>query len=161
MPYKTITEPYFQSFQYKIINRILNCNEKLHKWGFKTSNQCSYCNEIDTLEHHLFYCRESQNMWIHLKDWVKSNLDVSVNFTVCEILLGIPIVNKSDSLTQILNYLILIAKWYINKCKTALNPVFFVNYLLLVRQKIETVILCNTLNDRESFDWQEELYTLL
>ena len=30
---KITTEPYFQSFQYKIINRIINCKDKLFIWG--------------------------------------------------------------------------------------------------------------------------------
>ena len=35
LPYKITSEPYLQSFQYKILNRILNCNDKLHTWGIK------------------------------------------------------------------------------------------------------------------------------
>ena len=37
-------EPYLQSFQYNIINRILNTREKLNKWKI-----------ADGVEHHLFY----------------------------------------------------------------------------------------------------------
>ena len=33
LPYKITKEPYFQSLQYKILNRILNCNERLYKWN--------------------------------------------------------------------------------------------------------------------------------
>ena len=31
LPFKTLKEIYLQSFQYKILNRILNCNYNLHK----------------------------------------------------------------------------------------------------------------------------------
>ena len=37
--FKYVREPYIQSFQYKIINRILNTNEKLFKWSLKQSNR--------------------------------------------------------------------------------------------------------------------------
>ena len=36
IPYRCIVEPSLQSFQYKIINRLLNCNENLCKWKIKT-----------------------------------------------------------------------------------------------------------------------------
>ena len=31
LPYKIIQEPYFQSFQFKILHRIINCNDNLYK----------------------------------------------------------------------------------------------------------------------------------
>ena len=49
-------EPYLHSFQYKIVNRILNCGTYLYKWKLKDSPICCYCNNIDTIEHHLFFC---------------------------------------------------------------------------------------------------------
>ena len=47
---KYTREPYLKSFQYKIINRILNTNEKLNKWSIKLSNKCNYFQAIDTIE---------------------------------------------------------------------------------------------------------------
>ena len=41
-------EPYLHSFQYKIVNRILNCGTNLYKWKVKDSPNCSYCDEIHT-----------------------------------------------------------------------------------------------------------------
>lgn len=49
LPYKIVKEPFLQSFQYKVLNRIVNCNDKLFTWKIKTSNTCEYCQEIDTL----------------------------------------------------------------------------------------------------------------
>ena len=48
-------EPYLHSFQYKIVNRILNCGTNLYKWKLKDSPICCYCNNIGTIEHHLFF----------------------------------------------------------------------------------------------------------
>ena len=56
LPYKIIGEPYFNSFQYKAPNRILNFKDKLFIWKKSDNNKCIYCQNIDTLEHHLFYC---------------------------------------------------------------------------------------------------------
>ena len=51
-------EPYLQSFQYKIINIILNCKERLYKWKITDNNKCNICNEVDSIEHHLFFCKQ-------------------------------------------------------------------------------------------------------
>ena len=53
LPYKTVSEPYLQSYQYKIVNRILNCNERLNKWKIKKGPECDSCGEIDAIEHRL------------------------------------------------------------------------------------------------------------
>ena len=53
LPYKTVSEPYLQSYQYKIVNRILNCNERLNKWKIKNGPECDSCGKIDTIEHRL------------------------------------------------------------------------------------------------------------
>ena len=36
---KITKETYLQSFQYKILNRILNCKDKLFKWKIKPDNK--------------------------------------------------------------------------------------------------------------------------
>ena len=51
---RILREPYLQSCQYKIINRILNCEEKLLKWKPTPDDNCTYCGLIDHIEHHLF-----------------------------------------------------------------------------------------------------------
>ena len=43
LPYKIMKESYIQSFQYKVLKRILYCNYNLHKWGIKDSPLCIYC----------------------------------------------------------------------------------------------------------------------
>ena len=35
--FKTIRETSLQSFQYQILNRILNCNDRLYKWKIKNN----------------------------------------------------------------------------------------------------------------------------
>ena len=49
LPYKISKEPFLQSIQYNILNRIVNCNERLFKWKITPSNICNYCEDIDTL----------------------------------------------------------------------------------------------------------------
>ena len=97
-PFNITSEPYLQSFQYKVLNRILNCNENLHKWKIKPDNICIYCDKIDIIEHHLYECKESKYFWERLQIWLQNNLEVSFPFTVCEIIFGIQII-KMQRLT--------------------------------------------------------------
>ena len=88
--FKTTKETYLQSFQYKILHRILNCNEKLYKWKIKPNDRCDECGEVDSIEHHLFYCKTSTKFWNQLKNWSTCNLGFSIELTVCEVVFGIP-----------------------------------------------------------------------
>ena len=60
-------ESYLQSFQYKVLNRILNCKERLYRWGISDENACKECKVVDTLEHHLFDCKLSKNLWLEIE----------------------------------------------------------------------------------------------
>ena len=61
LPFQLTKEPYLQTFQYKILNRSLNCNHNLTKWKIIQNDKCSYCEHIDTLEHYLYYCPVSES----------------------------------------------------------------------------------------------------
>ena len=55
------------------------------------SNLCPSCeNAIDSIEHHFFYCQQSQKLWKEVKNWIHTHLDISFDFTVCEVIFGIP-----------------------------------------------------------------------
>ena len=41
--YKISNEPYLQSFQYKILNRTVNCRYNLYKWNKISGNKCLHC----------------------------------------------------------------------------------------------------------------------
>ena len=69
----------------------------------------------DTIEHGLFDCVEANNIWKCIQRWIKNALEVNINLTICEIIFGTPINN--DQYTNVINYIILITKWYIYKQK--------------------------------------------
>ena len=100
-----------QSFQFKILNRILNNAENLDKWKIKESNKCYVCGDIDGVKHHLFYCEESSRFWRRLKDWMIYNLEYGFELTVSEILFGIPMNNNYDD-SRLLNFQIILKMVY-------------------------------------------------
>ena len=158
-PFKITSEPCLQSFQYKILNRILNCNDNLYKWKIKPDNICLYCDKIDTIEHHLYECNESKYFWNRLENWTRNNLEVSFPFTICEIIFGIHISKDCD--IDIMNYLILIGKWYINSMRNNETELFFITFLNEVRKKLELLLLNNSIHNRQNLDWQEKLSSML
>ena len=84
------------------------------------------------------------------------NIEVSFNFTICEVLFGIPISNTKE--LDITNFLLMIGKWYINQCRMDESPIYFINYLYIVRKKMEIIILNNKLNQCENAEWQDVLF---
>ena len=62
-------ESYLQTFQYKVLNRTLNCRYNLYNWKISESPVCTYCNakQIDTIEHHLILCCNSAEFWNRMK----------------------------------------------------------------------------------------------
>ena len=78
LSFRTIWEPYFHSFQYKVLNQILNCKDKLLTWKQTDNNTCVYCNDIDSLENHLFYCVECVSFWLESLNGSKVTLTLAL-----------------------------------------------------------------------------------
>ena len=105
LPFKISIEHFYQSFQYNILNRILNCRENLFKWKFTSDPNCTSCPAVVTIERHLYYCNGSLKFWKQLSEWLKSILGIKFNFTVCEIVFGFW---PSDNVIfEAINYLII------------------------------------------------------
>ena len=153
LPNKISNEPYLQTFQYKVLNRIVNCNERLFK--FKKSENCLNCNQVDTIEHHLVSCEISRKMWKKLEEWITQNLDINFPLTECEILFGIP--NNNDIKIQIINFLILLTKWFINHKKTQEKELYFIDLLTCFRDKVKLNILIQSRENIFKKDWVEVL----
>ena len=67
--YKSVQETQLQSFQYKIIHRIIACNKKLFDMKIKDSPTCNFCNKIDDIDHFFFYCPIVQTVWRLFFNW--------------------------------------------------------------------------------------------
>ena len=159
LTFKIIREPYFHSFQYKILNRILNCKDKLFTWKLSENNECIYCNEIDTIEHHLFTCVYCRVFWNLVSEWIKDNLDTSFNFTICEIIFGIPI--SYNPTINAINFIIILGKWYINNVRTLNKTISFPPFLKLIKRKINEIILIKTTNNIDPKLWEIDLLIAL
>ena len=116
LPHCTTKNTALQALQYKIINRIINCNQWLHKLKIKNTPKCRFCNKDETLEHYFFACQITKQFWRAFFTWWNT-LPVLNLHTLEErdVILGIPL---SQETAGSLNYCILIAKLSIYQNKS-------------------------------------------
>ena len=88
----------------------------LHRWKIEDNDMCNSCHVIDSLQHYFLDCKLVNFFWKHLKTWFHFNFATKVNFGPLDILLGLPNYGKESSI-DVLNYIILFAKLYIQDCK--------------------------------------------
>ena len=90
-----------------------------------------------------------------IQKWSKDNLDTSMDLTVCEILFGICIDNNESF--NIINFLILLGKQFINKSRTNKEPLYFIKFVALLKNKIENIIYTKNINSQDVKSWERDL----
>jgi len=135
-------ETRLQSFQYKLLNRILPCNYKLSIWGLSSTSCCNVCNNVDTQEHHLFYCNETRAFWQFIEKWLQDLYQVYIPLKITDVMFGVPYKKTQDEMMYVLNYIIIHGKWHIYTCKKNCQKITlsrFLKYLkhaLLIEQQM-------------------------
>ena len=132
---------------------------QLHSYLLKQSNRCNFCESIDTLEHHLYQCFESKKIWDKLESWLFNHIKIKLNLKECEILFGIP--NATNEYLELINFMIIITKWYINAQRSNEKPLYFFELLNVTRTKVKTLNLANSMNNRTNRPWQDLLDDIL
>ena len=61
--YQCCRESKLQTFQYKIINRIITCREKLFQWKIVESSKCPFCDHVDNISHFFVLCKNTDVLW--------------------------------------------------------------------------------------------------
>jgi len=150
-PFLSCRETYLQSFQYRIIHRILPCNNWLFTRKIIPSNICTdlMCDgqSVDNITHHLILCPPVQIFWESFVTWW-NNMNFSKLCPLVQenILLGFPCEGNEDF---ILNYCLILAKYYIHSCKRNKNKVFFLHFLTILRNKITIEEAISIQNSKE------------
>ena len=78
---------------------------------------------------------------------------------MCEVLFGIPSNNNPD--LKIINFLILIGKWYLNNSKTQNKPIYFFDFIALIKEKTEILRNVNLINNEEVDLWVADLWVVV
>ena len=155
VPFQISRETSLQSFQYKLIHRIIPCNDKLHEWRILTESTCNYCNSnLDNIIHFFLYCPKARNFWHSFFKWWNRLSDVKIpsdyNNLEENVLFGFL---SDEDIFTVLNLCVLIAKFYLYKRKLFYdNSIDFYEYLyeLKYRLQIEESI-CEKNNTTDNF----------
>lgn len=106
-------ETKYQSFQYRLLHRVITCNHLLYRWRMREDGVCQFCDGEDTLEHFFYSCPQPRAFWSLVKNWVLAATQVSPyisHLTIKEFLLGVP---RDFPQALIINYLLLHGRFFI------------------------------------------------
>ena len=130
LPFKVTIEVKLRNFQYKLLNRIVCFNEKLHKWGKVASPMCDFCeHSIDGICHRLFECEISKIFWESFSDWMYRILNVPLSLNCKQVIFG----TEPGNPKGIVEHLLLIGKYFIYKSFIDKRKLYFPIFLEKVK----------------------------
>ena len=120
LPFTVTLETKIREFQYKLLNNIVFTNDKLFRFKMIDSPLCAFCQtEVESPEHLLFNCNITKTFWQLLSSWLNEQKITSISLTMESVVFGV--FNVAEDFL-ILNHVILLAKFYIYKCKLNNTP---------------------------------------
>ncbi|MEK6264143.1 MAG: hypothetical protein N2B06_05145 [Clostridium sp.] len=148
IPFNSIRHTKMQCMQYKILHDIYTCNLKLYHWKIKSNNLCQYCKEVDNVLHHFYFCYELQLFWNSFQNWWSEICKKCIfiyPLTPKQIILGLT--EKLCHKPQ-LNYIVLLAKWYIFRAKYLEKECFFIEFLTDLKNNLNIERVIFSKNDK-------------
>jgi hypothetical protein len=112
--YQVTKNTKLQSFQFKIMHRILCTNRVLKMCKIKAEDHCSFCKvQPETIIHLLWECPIVNSLWQALTEWLSPHINLGIYMNARDILLG-----KPDQCEMLPNILVLRTKYYVycRKC---------------------------------------------
>jgi hypothetical protein len=158
-PFKITKNVKILMVQYKLIHRILAVNHNLKKWKRIDDDQCEVCGKCDTLEHFIYECPDTLALWVSINNWWKNQFEFKIPITILEIIFGIPNENGDNDI-NLLNTMILVAKYYIYIAKKKKESINLYDYLLMLKNELKLKKVHYTENRRlQTFDkYWKDLY---
>ena len=140
IPFTCCDDTKLQTFQYRIIHRFFPSSYNLFLWKLEESSICKHCeeNESDTLEHYFYQCPTVFRFWKTFSNWWKRIYGFLFLLREMDIVFGV-LNDNNDTCVDVMNYCILIGKYYISKAKNVDETVSFLNYLHILKNKMEVM----------------------
>ena len=138
--FKCCEETKLQSFQYQVLNRFFPCQYTLSLWFETETSECKHCdeNELDTIEHYFYQCADVFMFWNSFSRWWKSIYEFSFFLKEQDVILGVENENNSKCI-DVLNFCILLGKYYIYRTKLNQRKIFHIEYIHTVKNKLEVI----------------------
>ena len=131
--------PKVKEVHFKVMNEIYPCNNFLHQRFNMDVNVCTFCNsDIETAEHLFFSCSVTQTFWDAFQYWIMYDTQNIPMLTYEYVKFGLQMENRTTEFG--VNNLILMAKYFIHKCRfLKTSPVFnaFLNDIILYKQSLK------------------------
>ena len=100
----------------RIVHRVIATNVVLKKMGIINCEQCTFCDEEDSIKHFLWQCYFARRFWRILENHISTSCETARNIKITEnlVLFGV----DSTVITDIIfDLIILLAKQYLYRCK--------------------------------------------
>ena len=106
----------FKWLQMRIVHRVIATNVVLKKMGIINCEQCTFCDEKDSVEHFLWHCYFTRRFWRLLENLISACCETACNIKITKniVLFGIDSTAITD---KIFDLIILLAKQYLYRCK--------------------------------------------
>ena len=156
---KEFSEVKLKDFQFKINNKILVTKSFLHRINLIDNNTCSLCMEYpETIKHLFFECEKVKQFRNLFKEWLNdvTNIEVDINNEKMLIL-------SWHKKKLLLNYLLVVAKYYIYKTKFVQESISILGFKAILKKKFEEEKYIAKINDKYARfigKWSS-LYTVL
>ena len=162
LPFRTTRETKLQSFQYKVIHRVISCKKWLYNQKVVSSPHCALCtgNCIDTIQHHFIECSGLNNFWKYLESWWNRSSTTQVHLTKKHIIFG---VYYDLSHFTAVNYVILLAKWYIYTHTYLERKIELYNFLVILKHHLNIerqISYCNGRKEEFNKKWSNIIENL-
>jgi hypothetical protein len=107
LPFQCSINTKLQSFQYKIIHRILGTRKVLKLYNIVEDDYCLFCqNDTETISHLFVDCQIVQNLWVNVCEWLAPSIDLETKLNAKIIIFG-------DDSSVLISLIVLIVKYHI------------------------------------------------
>ncbi len=111
LPFYTVRDTKLQSFQFRLLHRIISHNKWLNTIKIKKSDQCSHCDSIDDIPHFFIFikCPKVLVFWHYWVNWWENISGIEIkNSSVLHIciLSGFPNSNPEEKRKKYMHFII-------------------------------------------------------
>ena len=135
--FRTTFDTQLQWFQARILHRILPTRRYLNMCKIVNSPNCLFCNEFEESLCHLFWeCCHVKKFWIDLEDMLKRKCYNCARFTFKKelVIFG---TSKNIITDRTIDFIILLAKFYIYKCRFLESVPNCLSFILYLKKRLE------------------------
>lgn len=137
LPYKFCIPNKVKELHLRILHNIYPTNEITSKFG-NVNLKCNFCkSNTESIDHLFFNCSLVKQFWMELSKFLVSKLKLDIDFEMRDVICYFSHCNHK--IEYIGNIFILLAKYFIHKCKFALREPKLNNFLCDFNYLIKTL----------------------